>query len=111
MREESDLFLSYFKNGIQYLHGGVESGYKHVEPEVFEPRLLLVKGRKYPRVFPVPVTATSLNQSDCFVLDLGSNIYIWTGTDANQFEKVAALNFAVNVKNHERKMKAMLHYP
>jgi hypothetical protein len=55
MHEESDLFLSYFKTGIQYMHGGVESGFKHVVPEVHEPRLLLVKGKKYPRVFPVPV--------------------------------------------------------
>lgn len=111
MNEESDLFLSYFKTGIQYLNGGVESGFKHVVPDVHEPRLLLVKGKKYPRVFPVPVSGASLNEGDSFVLDLGEDIYIWTGKDANQFEKVAALNFAINVKNHERKMKAMLHYP
>jgi len=111
MHEETDLFLSYFKAGIQYLHGGVESGFKHVVPEVHEPRLLLVKGKKYPRVFPVPVLASSLNDGDSFVLDLGTNIYIWNGAEANKFEKVAALNFAINVKNHERKMKAVLHYP
>ena len=45
------------------------------------------------------------------MLDLGANIYIWNGAEANKFEKVAALNFAINVKNHERKMKAVLHYP
>lgn len=111
MHEESDLFLSHFKAGIHYLHGGVESGFKHVVPEVHEPRLLLVKGKKYPRVFPVPVLASSLNQGDSFVLDLGTDIYIWNGEEANKFEKVSALNFAINVKNHERKMKAVLHYP
>jgi len=83
MHEESDLFLSYFKSGIQYKHGGVGTGFKHVVPEVHEPRLLLIKGKKYPRVFPVPVQADSLNEGDSFVLDLGDNIYIWTGADAN----------------------------
>ena len=51
MEEETDLFLSYWRSGIHYLHGGVESGFKHVEPEVFEPRLLHIKGKRYPRVF------------------------------------------------------------
>jgi hypothetical protein len=111
MHEETGLFLSYFKSGIEYLHGGVGTGFKHVVPEFIEPRLLQVKGRKFPRVFPAPVVASSLNEGDCFVLDLGVNIYIWTGADANQFEKVAALNFAINVKNHERKAKSVLNYP
>jgi len=31
--------------------------------------------------------------------------------NANEFEKIAALNFAINVKNHERKAKSLLHYP
>lgn len=61
MHHETDLFLSYFKTGIQYLHGGVGTGFKHVEQKVIEPRLLQVKGRRYPRVFPVPLAATSLN--------------------------------------------------
>jgi len=42
---ESDLFLSYFKNtgGVEYLPGGVESGFVHVERDVYPTRLLHVK--------------------------------------------------------------------
>jgi len=77
MNEESDLFLSHFKGGIKYLHGGCASGFKHVVPEVHEPELMRVKGKRYPRVFPVPVDAKQLCESDVFILDLGDNIYIW----------------------------------
>jgi hypothetical protein len=47
--EETDLFMSYW-NVCKYLPGGTESGFKHVEPKFVEPRLLLIKGKKYPRV-------------------------------------------------------------
>ena len=87
---ETDLFMSYFKAGLFYLEGGVESGFRHVEPETYEPRLLHVKGKRYPRVFSVPVSASSLNDGDCFVLDLGLQLYCWFGAQANMFEKAKA---------------------
>jgi hypothetical protein len=49
---ESEQFLSYFKiTGVEYLPGGIESGFKMVSEKVFVPRLLHVKGAKYARVF------------------------------------------------------------
>jgi len=42
---------------------------------------------------------------------MGRDIYYWPGTECNEFEKVAALNFAIGIKNNERKGKAKLHYP
>ena len=41
---ESDSFLALFPgNTIEILEGGVESGFNHVEPEEYEPRLLQLK--------------------------------------------------------------------
>lgn len=50
---ESKKFLSYFSKGIQYLAGGVETGFKHVDRDKFETRLLHVKGRRNVRVSQV----------------------------------------------------------
>lgn len=43
--------MSHFPKGIKYMHGGIESGWKHYEPEVHVPELMRVHGDRYPRVF------------------------------------------------------------
>jgi len=85
---ESDLFLGYFKNQIKILEGGVESGFKHVEPEKYRPRLLHLKGKKKVRVTEVEKSFKSLNSGDVFVLDCGLQIYQWNGTKAGPQEKM-----------------------
>lgn len=53
---EGEMFLSYFKKtGVEYVPGGIESGFRQVQDKVFEPRLLQCKGERYPRVFSVPI--------------------------------------------------------
>lgn len=76
---ESDLFLGYFpENTIETMEGGIESGFKHVEVDKYEPRLLHVKGnRQNVRITQVPLVAKSLNSGDVFILDLGLEIYQW----------------------------------
>ena len=111
MNEESELFLSHFKGGIKYKHGGVGSGFKHVPTEEHVNELMRIKGKRYPRVFPVPIEAKQLCESDCYVLDLGDHIYNWYGSACTEHEKVAAVNYANDLKNHMRKMKAKLHFP
>jgi gelsolin len=108
--EETDLFMSYWKT-CKYLPGGCESGFKHVEPKFVEPRLLLVKGKKYPRVHQVPMTADQVNEGDCFILDMGETIYYWIGLESNYYERLKALEIAVGIRRDERKDKAVLHYP
>ena len=111
MNEETDLFMSYWKKGLHYLKGGVDSGFRHVEPTSYEPRLLLVKGKRYPRVFEVPVKAESLNEGDTFVLDLGMKLYYWAGAESNIHEKYKAMETAVEIKNHDRHNLAKLFHP
>jgi hypothetical protein len=53
---ESNLFLSYFKNEIKLLDGGVETGFRHVEPEKYRHRLLWIKGKKKVRVTEVELS-------------------------------------------------------
>jgi len=89
---ESSQFLAYFANtgGIRLLEGGVASGFKHVEPEKFKPRLLHLKGRTNIRVTQVPLEAKSFNEGDVFVLDMGLRILQWQGKSAGMNEKARA---------------------
>lgn len=87
---ESKLFLSYFPSGIRLLDGGVDSGFNHVKPESWTPRLLWVKGRKNVRVVEVELKCASLNSGDIFILDAGLNLYQYQGRKAGKDEKLKA---------------------
>jgi hypothetical protein len=89
---ESTLFLRIFSElykcgGLRYMEGGVDSGFKHVEPEKYTPRLMHLKGRKKVRINQVEMKMSSLNSGDLFILDQGLTITVWTGTGAGMFEK------------------------
>jgi len=84
---ESDLFLSYFKNEIKLLSGGVDSGFHKVKPEEYKPRLLHLKGKKKIRVTQVDLDRGSLNSGDVFILDNGLTIYQWNGQKSGPHEK------------------------
>lgn len=105
---ESKLFMSYFPKGIQYLEGGVESGFRHVDPTKFDARLFHLKGKRNVRVQQVERKSTSLNQGDVFILDMGLTLYQWNGSGANKYEKFKALELITNIKNSERGGKAKL---
>jgi len=105
---ESDLFLKYFKNQIKLLSGGVESGFKHVKPEEYKPRLLHLKGKKKVRMTQVEMDKCSLNSGDCFVLDNGLTIYQWNGAKSGPQEKQKGAEFTKALSN-ERKGKAKIH--
>ncbi len=101
---ESDLFLSYFKNsgGIEYLAGGVDSGFVKVERDVYQTRLLRCKGSRTVRVTEVPLNKSSLNSGDVFILDAGLKLYVFNGKSSNKLEKVKGIEVITNINNDQR---------
>ncbi|CAM6031400.1 unnamed protein product [Sphagnum compactum] len=105
---ESSLFLSYFKNtgGVEYLPGGVASGFKHVEKDVYVTRLLKLKGKRTVRITEVPLTSKSLCKGDVFILDAGLKIYLFNGETANKMEKAKGIEVASNINSDQRMGRA-----
>lgn len=107
---ESQQFLSYFKNsgGIEYLPGGIESGFRKVERDVYVTRLLHLKGKRTVRVTEVPTALASLNKGDVFILDKGLKIFLFNGPAANKNEKAKGVEVANRINSDERGARAEL---
>ncbi|KJE93069.1 villin [Capsaspora owczarzaki ATCC 30864] len=99
---ESNQFLALFPKGIKYLPGGVESGFKHVEKDKFEKRLLHLKGKRQVRVAQVALSSDSLNQGDVFILDNGRQIIQWNGRDSSKAERSKGLEVSKRIRDEER---------
>ena len=96
---ESQLFISYFTN-INILQGGIESGFKKVEPEKYIPKLLHVKGiGKCIQANEVPFIEDSINSEDVFIFDLGLKLINWRGSQANGFEKFHGSTLCNKIKS------------
>uniref|UniRef100_A0A673FKS4 Gelsolin-like n=1 Tax=Sinocyclocheilus rhinocerous TaxID=307959 RepID=A0A673FKS4_9TELE len=106
---ESLTFLGYFKSGIKYKQGGVASGFHHVlTNDVDVKRLLHIKGRRAIRATEVEMSWSSFNKGDCFIVDLGKDIYQWCGSDCNRFERLKASQLAIDIRDNERNGRAKL---
>ncbi|KAA0186183.1 Severin [Fasciolopsis buskii] len=99
---ESNLFKSYFPN-LRILNGGIESGFRHVTPNEYQPRLLhfCLQDRKLVVMQEVDLSANSLKSDDVFILDLGSSAYQWNGRNSNKEERYSAAQFMSQLQ-HER---------
>jgi len=102
---ESPLFLGYFKDHITLLEGGVDSGFKHVEPEKYVPRLLHFKGKKKVRVTQVDCVRASLNSADVFLLDCGLKLYQFNGAKCTPFERSKAAQTATKYESERNGAK------
>jgi len=89
---ESDHFVEYFPNdAIFIMEGGIDSGFRHVTPEEYRPRLLKVKRSSgKTRVTEVPMEAGNLNGGDIFLLDLGLHVYQMNGGSSTGMERMKA---------------------
>uniref|UniRef100_A0A673XQC5 Macrophage-capping protein n=1 Tax=Salmo trutta TaxID=8032 RepID=A0A673XQC5_SALTR len=106
---ESITFLGYFKSGIKYKQGGVASGFQHVVTnEMNVKRLLHVKGRRVIRATEVDMSWSSFNSGDCFIIDLGKDIFQWCGSECNRFERLKASEVAIDIRDNERNGRAKL---
>uniref|UniRef100_A0A7E4VD24 Gelsolin n=1 Tax=Panagrellus redivivus TaxID=6233 RepID=A0A7E4VD24_PANRE len=105
---ESALFLSYFKNGIKYLSGGNATGFSHVTNAKPEPKLFQCKGKRNVRCSQVKLIKESLNLGDVFILDLGSEIYVWMPPESGRLERIKGMHHAKAIRDQERAGKAKI---
>uniref|UniRef100_A0A3B4CPK2 HP domain-containing protein n=1 Tax=Pygocentrus nattereri TaxID=42514 RepID=A0A3B4CPK2_PYGNA len=106
---ESQKFKGYFKNGIIYKKGGVASGFKHIETNVYNIlRLLHVKGRKNVTATEVEVSWKSFNTGDVFLLDMGKTIVQWNGPQSNRRERLKGCMLAQDIRDRERGGRAQI---
>ena len=76
---ESEDFRNLFEE-IIVEEGGIESGFKKIQEEKWDVRLLRVYyDGKVPRTEEVPLNLSSLTQEDAFILDTGLDLYAWRG--------------------------------
>ncbi|KAG9341518.1 hypothetical protein JZ751_019023 [Albula glossodonta] len=107
---ESLTFLGYFKSGIKYKQGGVASGFQHVVTnDMNVKRLLHIKGRRAIRAVEVDMSWSSFNKGDCFIIDLGKDVYQWCGSECNRFERLKASQVAIDIRDNERNGRAKIH--
>jgi len=88
---ESEAFASYFPDGLQYLAGGVESGFKVTQQDVFEKDIIQVRRANRKIVYEEEqVQLSTLNHRDAFILSVGREVFVWFGENCSPFVKQAA---------------------
>lgn len=89
---EGPKFLRYFDGPLKYLTGGVETGFRHVEPTKDTPHLYRVKGtERGMSLTQMPLNKSSINSGDSFILFANpSLVWLWHGSSANPEEKARA---------------------
>jgi len=76
---ESEDFRNIFEQ-IIVEEGGIASGFKKIEEEKWDVRLLRVyMDGKATRTEELPLNLSSLTQEDAFILDTGLDLYAWRG--------------------------------
>lgn len=107
--EESPEFLELFPN-LEYLPGGIASGFRQVISDCFEACLYQIR-KTANRVIEKPVTLSraALNQGDCFILDTGRLVYVWHGSAAHPLEKYEANAAAERVVSRRRGQAESTH--
>lgn len=95
---ESDLFRSYFPQGITYKLGGIESGFKKVQAfnySNYKPLLYRVKNKSL-----TYIPFLNPTEDDTFVLDKGLELYIYHGKNSSHIERLLAEYNVSTIKDY-----------
>eukprot|EP00529_Nitzschia_sp_RCC80_P023695 CAMPEP_0113483858 /NCGR_PEP_ID=MMETSP0014_2-20120614/23655_1 /TAXON_ID=2857 /ORGANISM="Nitzschia sp." /LENGTH=461 /DNA_ID=CAMNT_0000377427 /DNA_START=83 /DNA_END=1468 /DNA_ORIENTATION=- /assembly_acc=CAM_ASM_000159 len=97
--KESAKFYDAFPTGtaLEYLDGGVASGFNHVEPTEDKPLFFRVKGGKMKqlKMSQMAMSVESMNEGDSFILYASkAKVWCWHGKEAGIFEKAQANKWA-----------------
>ncbi|XP_050412421.1 gelsolin-like protein 1 [Patella vulgata] len=96
---ESELFKSYFSS-ISILKGGADTGFRHVKPEEYTPRLLQFnRVSRRVEVTEIPLCKSRITQDDVFILDLGLKIYQYNGDNSSKDERFKAMQYCQNLES------------
>ncbi|KAL5015442.1 hypothetical protein ScPMuIL_009712 [Solemya velum] len=96
---ESSLFKSYFDT-VTYMKGGASTGFRHVAPETYKPRLFHFCGsRRQVQVTEVPAKRSKINSGDVYILDLGMTLYQWNGSSSSKDERYKAAQYLQKLKS------------
>lgn len=86
--KESSEFVRYFPT-LEYLDGGVASGFNKVEPTIENPLFFCVKGTKAStlKMNQMPLSITSMNEGDSFILYASKGkVWCWHGKEVSRKE-------------------------
>jgi len=100
MGHESKLFKSYFET-YSIIEGGAASGFRHVTPEEYIPRLFRFKKDKNGKMTSteIPRCRSLVTEDDVFILDMGVKLYQYNGANCSPFEKNEAMSYIGKIKS------------
>ena len=99
---ESDLFRSYFPQGITYKEGGIESGFTKINEVNYDNYVPLLYKIHNNSVIQMPLNLCNITDNDVFVLDTGSVVYIYEGELSSHKERYLAQYTSINIKNNRK---------
>jgi len=100
MGSESAEFVKLFPKGVKTMEGGIETGFHHVTPVEYKPRLLQIRPvGHHVAASQVDFHAKSFNADDCYIVDMGLKVYQWAGPKANHMERSKSMEMAHHIKD------------
>lgn len=94
--------LSYFKSGVTYMDGGMESGFRSAAAGSKAPtRMFHLKGARNVRATQVQVSRESMNEGDVFVVTTENVLYQFNGSGSSKQERAKALELTVRLRDHD----------